>query len=365
MKVGISTNLAAHMAQGTTTLCTCWKVTLQNATVYGFTDHDVVLSCGGVTYQAKTGFAASNIDTQTKLAVDNLEAIGFLDSVLITANDLTAGNWDFAEVEIFLLNWRDLTMGRDLLIRGRLGAVSQAQNTFTAELRGLTNAYSQVIGKLYQPSCRATLGDAKCAVNLAAYTVTGTVDSVSSNQLVLFDAERTEAGPTGAKAITAITKAATPTVNSTAHGFVAGQVVYISGVAGMVQINGQHYLIKTVPDANSFTLAGIDTAAFSTYTSGGTATPQGDAGFFDFGMITMTSGASTGLSTEVKAYAPGTITLQLQFASGCAAGDSYTLVAGCGKRFTEDCVGRFANGINFRGEPHLPGMDKVLAVGGQ
>lgn len=364
MKVGISTNLAAHMSQGTTTLCTCWKVTLQNATVYGFTDHDAVLSYGGVTYEAKAGFAASNIDTQTKLAVDNLEAIGFLDSVLITANDLTAGKWDFAEVEIFLLNWRDLTMGRDLLIRGRLGAVSQAQNTFTAELRGLTNAYSQVIGKLYQPSCRATLGDAKCAVNLAAYTVTGTVDSVSSNQLVLFDAERTEAGPTGAKAITAITKAATPTVSCSAHGFVPGQVVYLSGVLGMVQINGQHYVVKTAA-TDSFTLAGIDSTAFSSYTSGGTATPQGDAGYFDYGKITMTSGASSGLSTEVKAYTPGTITLQLQLPSGCAAGDTYTLLAGCGKRFNEDCITRFDNGINFRGEPHLPGMDKVLAVGGQ
>lgn len=364
MKVGISANLAAHMAQGTTTLCTCWKVTLQDSTVYGFTDHDAVLSYGGVTFEAKAGFAASNIDTQTRLAVDNLEAIGFLDSEIITAGDLTSGKWDFAEVEIFLLNWRDLTMGRDLLIRGRLGSVSQVQNTFTAELRGLTNAYSQVIGKLYQPACRATLGDAKCKVSLTAYTVTGILDSVSANQLVLFDAERTEAGPVGSKAITSISKSTSPAVLCPAHGFVAGQVVYISGVGGMVQINGQHYVVKTA-STDSFALAGVDTTAYGTYISGGTATPQGNAGFFDFGMITMTSGASSGLSTEVKAYAPGTVTLQLQLPSGCAAGDSYTLVAGCGKRFNEDCVARFANGINFRGEPHLPGMDKVLAVGGQ
>lgn len=363
MKVGISTSLATHMAQGTTTLCTCWKVTLQDSTVYGFTDHDAVLVFSGVTFEAKTGFAASNIDTQTRLAVDNLEAIGFLDSEVITAGDLTAGKWDFAEVEIFTVNWRDLAMGRDLLMRGRLGAVSQSQNTFTAELRGLTNAYSQTIGQLYQPACRATLGDARCQVELTPYSVTGTLDSVSSNQLVLFDAERTEAGPTGGKAITGITKSTLPTVSSTAHGFVAGQVVYIYCVQGMAQINGQHYIVKTVA-INSFTLAGVDSTNFTTYTSGGTVVPQGNAGTFDYGKLTMTSGASTGLSTEVKAYAPGTITLQLQLPSGCAAGDTYTLVAGCGKRFLEDCVTRFNNGVNFRGEPHLPGVDKVMQFGG-
>ena len=363
MKVGISANLATHMAQGTTTLCTCWKVTLQDSTVYGFTDHDAVLVYSGVTYEAKAGFAASNIDTQTRLAVDNLEAIGFLDSEIITAGALTAGKWDFAEVEIFTVNWRDLTMGRDLLMRGRLGAVSQAQNTFTAELRGLTNAYGQTIGQLYQPACRASLGDARCQVNLAGFTVTGTLDSVSSNQLVLFDAERTEAGPVGGKAITGITKSTTPTVSSTAHGFVAGQVVYIYGVLGMAQINGQHYFVKTA-GTDSFTLAGVNTTTYTTYTSGGTVVPQGNAGTFDYGKITMTSGASIGLSTEVKAYAPGTITLQLQLPSGCAVGNTYTLVAGCAKRFHEDCVTRFNNGVNFRGEPHLPGVDKVMQFGG-
>ena len=36
---------------------------------------------------------------------------------------------------------------------------------------------------------------------------------------------------------------------------------------------------------------------------------------------------------------------------------------GCDKRF-ETCVSRFANAINFRGEPHLPGNDLLTRYPG-
>ena len=365
MKTGISSALLAHYAHGTTSVCACWKVSLTSGAVLGFTEHDQDLIIDGLTYVARGGFMPSNFEAQTKLAVDNLDAVGFLDSELIVAGDLTAGLWDFALVEVFLVNWQDTSMGIDILMSGRLGEVSLERNTFKAELRGLSNAYAQSIGEIYQPGCRATLGDARCGVDLAPFTVTGTLTAVSANGLVLTDPSRSEPGPTGGKAITGISKATLPVVNCAGHGFVAGQVVYISGVVGMIEINGQCYQIQTCPTINSFTLRGTDTTGFTAYASGGTAAPQGDAGYFDYGKITMTSGTSLALSMEVKAYSPGTITLQLQFPRGVAPGDTYELSAGCGKRFTEDCVARFANGINFRGEPHLPGMDKLLRVGGE
>ena len=36
---------------------------------------------------------------------------------------------------------------------------------------------------------------------------------------------------------------------------------------------------------------------------------------------------------------------------------------GCDKRF-ETCVNRFANALNFRGEPHLPGTDLLTRYPG-
>lgn len=357
--------MAAHVAGEVQRLALCWKVTREDAAVYGFTSHDADIVMDGVTYIASSGISPTSAEAQTRLAVDNMEAMGILDSEAITAEDIAAGVWDHAEIEVYLVDWADAANTAEPIHVGRIGQVVTERGKYSAELRGLADAYSQTIGKLYQPSCRASFCDARCKLDPADHTVTGTLDDISANGLVLFDAERAEPGPAGGKAITGITKAAAPSVTCVAHGFSAGQVVTISGVVGMAEINGLTLKVAGVTNANTFTLYGVDSTDFSTYTSGGLATPQGDVGTFDGGVITMTSGASAGLSMEVKSYAPGTITLQLPLPFGAGVGDTYSLLAGCGKRFDEDCVGRYSNGINFRGEPHVPGMDRLMWVGGQ
>lgn len=75
-----------------------------------------------------------------------------------------------------------------------------------------------------------------------------------------------------AKTATAISKANPAVVTATAHGFADGDVVKMSGVVGMVEINNKVGVV-TVVDANNFKLNGIDSTNFTTYTSGGSATP--------------------------------------------------------------------------------------------
>jgi len=72
------------------------------------------------------------------------------------------------------------------------------------------------------------------------------------------------------KAITGISKAALAVVTCVGHGFTAGTVVYFSGVGGMTQINGLLGTVQAAPPADSFTV-NINSTAFTTYTSGGTA----------------------------------------------------------------------------------------------
>ena len=49
-----------------------------------------------------------------------------------------------------------------------------------------------------------------------------------------------------------------------------------------------------------------------------------------------------------------------------AADDAFVVTAGCDKRF-DTCRDRFANVVNFRGFPHIPGNDFVAryAVSGE
>lgn len=69
--------------------------------------------------------------------------------------------------------------------------------------------------------------------------------------------------------ISAITKAANAVITVTAHTYLTGETVYIEGVNGMTQINGQTVVIVST-GANTITVD-LDTSAYSTYTSGGTA----------------------------------------------------------------------------------------------
>lgn len=74
-----------------------------------------------------------------------------------------------------------------------------------------------------------------------------------------------------AASITAVTKANPTVVTATAHGFSTGQNVSMSSVGGMTELNGNTYVI-TVIDVDSFSLNNTDSSAYTTYTSGGTAT---------------------------------------------------------------------------------------------
>lgn len=75
-----------------------------------------------------------------------------------------------------------------------------------------------------------------------------------------------------AKTITAATKANPVKLTSSAHGLTDGTVVKITAVAGMTELNNKVGVVRVV-DANSFELPGIDSTNYTTYTSGGSATP--------------------------------------------------------------------------------------------
>ncbi|WP_029003712.1 DUF2163 domain-containing protein [Azorhizobium doebereinerae] len=95
------------------------------------------------------------------------------------------------------------------------------------------------------------------------------------------------------------------------------------------------------------------------------AGPWQQDGWFTRGRFALVGGAAAGFACEVKAHAAeaGGVVLDLWQAppEGVAAGDPFGLTAGCDKRFAT-CRDRFANALNFRGCPHMPGNDFVLAI---
>lgn len=108
----------------------------------------------------------------------------------------------------------------------------------------------------------------------------------------------------------------------------------------------------------SFTFTGTIDTVENEYLVTDAARGQAN-GYFAYGKITFTSGANAGLSMEIRDFANGRFTLFLPLPNPVGVGDSYSVVAGCDKRL-DTCISRFANAVNFRGEPHLPGNDKIL-----
>ena len=274
-------NLQTHLDSGTTTLAWCWRLTRNDGAVFGFTDHDLPLTFDGTTFEPESGFTASEIRSGSDLSVDAQEAEGVLTSTTITETDILDGRWDNATVEIWRVNWAD-TASRALLRRGAIGQVRRGRLHFVAEMRSLAHVLGQTIGRTFQASCDAALGDTRCGVNLNDPTNKGT-----------------------------------------------GTVVTLSG-------------------DRAFTTSGI--AGFSD-------------GWFALGTVSWLTGANAGRKAEVLAHAVSgvdvKITLLVTPIRSVAANDTFDIFAGCDKRF-ETCQAKFANALNFRGFPHIPGQDTII-----
>jgi uncharacterized phage protein (TIGR02218 family) len=176
----ISAAMQTHLNSDLVNLTTCVHITRTDGVELFFTEHDVDLTISGDLYTSALGFNKSATVNASQLSVDNLELDGFIDSVLITEADLRAGNYDYAEVLFFAVNWADLTDGVIKLRRGLIGEVILDDNgVFKTEMRGMVQLYSQNIGEVYSPECRADLGDTRCQVDTGALSITTTITTVT------------------------------------------------------------------------------------------------------------------------------------------------------------------------------------------
>jgi uncharacterized phage protein (TIGR02218 family) len=304
----VSSDLRDHLSGGQTTVAYLWKVKRLDGTILGFTNHDRDISFddgrgdGSVIYKASTGFANSAASSKSDLSVDNLEAVGFLDSSAITENDLRANLYDDSDIIVYLVNWNDLSMGAMVVRRGTLGIVKLVNGKFTAELRGLTHKLTTQVGATIGPVCRAEFGSGLngidmnskylCRVDVTAYQQTGSIE--------------TPIDPSG---------------------FMPNPGLKMVGTA--------------TPDV------------------------EPPDGWFNDGFITFTSGNNSGFSFEIKSWVQTPIMrLFLPVPYPMAPGDTFIIEPGCNKT-TGDCTNKFNNIVNFRGEPFIPGMDRFLTgIGG-
>src|SRR5690606_1696067 len=157
----------AHVESGATTLATCWRIARSDGVVLGFTDHDVALSFAGTDYLPAHGLDGGEATTKLGPQTATTEVVGVLHSDAIAEGDILLGRYNGAEAETWRVNWRDMSV-RHLVSRRTIGEIVREDGAFRAELRSGQHALNQPRGRIYQALCDATVGDARCGVDLEA-----------------------------------------------------------------------------------------------------------------------------------------------------------------------------------------------------
>lgn len=166
--------LQDHLDSGATTMCYCWRLIRKDGVTMGFTEHDEDLTFDGTTFEAASGFQATQITSSLGLNVDNLDVSGALSSDAIKEEDITAGRYDDSKIELWWVNFADVSQ-RVLMVKGNIGEVKQQGIAFNAELRSMSNRLNQKQGRKYQRTCDAVFGDERCKFNKASVTEAGTI----------------------------------------------------------------------------------------------------------------------------------------------------------------------------------------------
>jgi uncharacterized phage protein (TIGR02218 family) len=84
------------------------------------------------------------------------------------------------------------------------------------------------------------------------------------------------------------------------------------------------------------------------------------SGWFTGGRLAWTSGANAGFTVRIVRHAGAEVEVIGAMKAAIAVGDAFVATAGCDKAFAT-CREKFANAARFRGFPHMPGPEAVLA----
>ncbi|OUS06135.1 hypothetical protein A9Q96_10255 [Rhodobacterales bacterium 52_120_T64] len=171
---GVSVEMQSRLDTGATSMCRAWLVVRRDGVRFGFTDHDRDLQIDGDVFKAGSGLDASVLEATTGLSVDNGQAVGALNDAGLTESEILAGRYDGAEVWQWLVDWSQPEL-KVLLFGGTFGEIRRGTGVFEVELRGITEALNQPLGRMYLRQCDRVFGDTKCGIDLGDPTFSADV----------------------------------------------------------------------------------------------------------------------------------------------------------------------------------------------
>ncbi|MEL7690278.1 DUF2163 domain-containing protein [Citromicrobium bathyomarinum] len=262
---------AAGYADHLDTQAFFWRIERRDGVTLGFTSHDRDLRLGGVALRSAPGIHPAALRLTTDIAGDDAQMDGALTHDAISADDLAAGRFDGAAVDVGTIDWQ--SGAARVLFSGSIGETEAGAEGFSAQLRSLKAALEFDPVPRTSPGCRARFCGPGCNLSPARFTVEAVVTAID-------------------------------------------------------------------PAADAIAVAGITPADFV------------------FGELRWLDGAGVGFRHAIIARDDNLLILDASLPAGVVEGTRVQLREGC-DRTIATCAARFANALNFRGEPFLPGNDLV------
>ena len=180
--IPISGSLAKVLDNRVMDITACIAVIGRAGASLHMTELDYDLEIDGVRYRSDISFNRSAVKQTATLDTGDMEIQGFVTDDA-TIDQFQRGLFNQARAEAFLVAASDPTSGRIPLITGSTGVVKiDTRGRFQMEIRDLKQFLSSNLGNTYQAECRADLSDSLCTVDLASYTSTGSVASVTTGR---------------------------------------------------------------------------------------------------------------------------------------------------------------------------------------
>lgn len=172
------------------TWTTCVKIKRTDNVTIGLTELDKNLTIGGVTYVSAAGYSPSTYSSNSTMSVNHADIEGLLGFAGVTREQIRAGLYDFASIELFIYDFEIESVVKTLAV-GNWGESQLLDGSYKAEFRSLSQRMQQSVGKLYTAHCSADLGDEKCKIDLTPLVRTSALTAVNS-RLTILDTARNE-----------------------------------------------------------------------------------------------------------------------------------------------------------------------------
>lgn len=180
----ISGAMTTALADRTTYLTRIWRLELLRGDVFYFTDANVPVTFGGNVYKHDPGIRVSAVQATIDGASDNAQIDLAASAEFLSKLQIRQGLLDLASFELSFVDWRDPDLYGEIPIFA--GAVIDVgfndKGKTEVQLDGSGGAgFENKIGEFYSRLCRATLGDAKCTVDLESLRNEVLVNAVSAD----------------------------------------------------------------------------------------------------------------------------------------------------------------------------------------